>query len=498
MRNPWLRRAKLYGHPYFEDMRKAVLLLALTLPLVAQKTASAPNKVTFSTNEIKGVLLLARESALKEEYDEGQMQGGTLPGHLQVLMAGFRSINDWADAVVLRDHVNEDHKVDVVCAPPHATLADYKALRRSVKKLDEYHHDDGLLRLIDQELTDKFLDEAERSANDFLDFQRQSDAYIEIALSRWKAGDRNKAGQLFQSATNAALKMKPMFGEPDQTAERIPGQLSKIAEQQYLVGDEAGALELLRRSKAMAQDAGGFRDNALEGIALTQCRLGLLSDARDTAAALDRFKEDVLEEISEQETLEPSAKEATKQILGLADSGAFKARMLTSLASKQKDSGEIREAIKTLDRAFRVVRESDPTGVRHPANARDIGFSHRLIAIGYSDMEENQKAAAVLRNLASIKEASSSTLDRYDYLFDLAAGYAGMGDFSRAHGFVDEMGKYPNEQACEIVGDEATRHGHAEEAVRWAKKLKDLGARTSALVGISSAMLDIAEAGAAR
>ena len=165
----------------------------------------------------------------------------------------------------------------------------------------------------------------------------------------------------------------------------------------------------------MAQDAGGFRDNAVEGIALTQCRLGLLSDARDTAAALDRFKEDVLEEISEQETLEPSAKEATKQILGLADSGAFKARMLTSLASKQKDSGEIREAIKTLDRAFRVVRESDSTGVRHPANARDIGFSHRLIAIAYSDMEENQKAAAVLRNLASIKEASSSTLDQYDY-----------------------------------------------------------------------------------
>lgn len=87
-------------------MQKAALLLALTLSLAAQQSASTPGRVTFSRNEIRGVLLLARESALKEEREEGGMQGGTLPEHLQALMADFRSIDDWYDAVVLRDRVN--------------------------------------------------------------------------------------------------------------------------------------------------------------------------------------------------------------------------------------------------------------------------------------------------------------------------------------------------------------------------------------------------------
>lgn len=241
----------------------------------------------------------------------------------------------------------------------------------------------------------------------------------------------------------------------------------------------------------MARAVVGFRDSALTQVANTQLGLGLLEDARNTAAEIDNesFRGGVVEEISEQEILESPAKEATKQVLGLADAGAFKARVLTTVASKQKERGDIKGAIETLDRAFKVVQESDPSDVPHPANARDLGLSYRLIAIGYSDMGAAQKAAAVLRKLTSVKEASSAR-DQYDYLFDLSVGYAALGDSKRAHRFVTEMREYPNEQACETVGYEDARNRHAQEAIRWAEDLRDSGARTSAFVGIASAMLD--------
>jgi tetratricopeptide (TPR) repeat protein len=290
--------------------------------------------------------------------------------------------------------------------------------------------------------------------------------------------------------------MKPMYGEVDQSKERIPEQLSSIAEQQYRVGDQIGAVKLLDRAKAIAQDAGHFRNNALEGIASTQFRMGLLKDARETEGEIEdeSFRSGILDEMSEQEIQQSSPKEATKKILGLKDSGAFKARMLTTLAAKQKERGDARGALHTLDRAFAAVRErDDPADPLHPANARDVGFSYRLIALGYSDLAATHKASAVLNELSSIKKSASSVLDLYDYLFDLAVGYASLGDFSRAHKFVDEMGKYPNEQACQIVGHEDAIHGYVEEAVRWAAAMKDSGARTSALVGIASAMLDVNE-----
>jgi tetratricopeptide (TPR) repeat protein len=476
-------------------MRNAALLLALTLPMIAQQAPSVHRKVTFSTNRIRGVLLLARESALKEERDEDGMQGGSLPEHLQMMMAGFRSIDDWEDAVILRDHVNEDHRVDVICAPPHATRADYESLRKSVQTLVENRRDEGLQRLINQELSDGFVDEAEETATGFLDSRVRSDAYAEIAVSCWKAGEREKASRLFQTAVDAALKMKPMYGEVDQTAERIPGQLGSIAEQRYRTGDQAGALEFLSQAKVMAEDVVGFRDSALTGIANTQTDLGLLNDARATAAEIENevFRSGVLDGIREQEMLESPASATIRLVLDLVDAGAFKARELVAVASKQGDRGDTRGATETLDRAFDVVQESDPANVPHPANARDVGLSYRLIAIGYSDVGANQKAAVVLHQLASIKEASSLVLDRYAYLFDLAVGYAALGGFNRAHGFVNEMGKYPNEQACETVSYEDVRHGHVRVAVRWAKAMKDSGARTSALVGIVSAMLDMNE-----
>ena len=70
-------------------MKILLAFLVLTSSLAAQQTG-----VPFGRSEIRRVLLLAREAALQEERDEEGATGGSLPQRLQLLMIGFRSIDD--------------------------------------------------------------------------------------------------------------------------------------------------------------------------------------------------------------------------------------------------------------------------------------------------------------------------------------------------------------------------------------------------------------------
>jgi hypothetical protein len=102
----------------------------------------------------------------------------------------------------------------------------------------------------------------------------------------------------------------------------------------------------------------------------------------------------------------------------------------------------------------------------------------------------------VVEKIRSLKEATESPRERYDFLFDLAVGYGALGRFDEAHSYVKEMAEDPNEQACNLVEYQETQQGQADEAVSWAKGIKDSAARTSALAGIVEAMLDANQAAA--
>ena len=79
----------------------------------------------------------------------------------------------------------------------------------------------------------------------------------------------------------------------------------------------------------------------------------------------------------------------------------------------------------------------------------------------------------VVKKIRSLKEATESPRERYDFLFDLAVGDGALGRFDEAHSYVKEMAEYPNEQACNLVGYQQTEQGQADEAVSWAKGIKN-------------------------
>ena len=466
----------------------AALALSVLAPILAAQDTTQPNSdLPFADSDIRRVLILARDAALQQQRVEDGTLGGSLPGSLRTLMTGFRAIDDWQDAVVLQKRVSKVHKADVLCAPPHATPGDYERIRHSAAQIDSgYARDNALQRLVSQELADGFVDDAEQSVPSIFSSQIRSETYTDIAVFRWKHGQVDAAGRSFAAAMDATLEGKDTFVlDP---LDREAGDLIKIAERRYEAGDEAGAVVMFAHLHSMAEEADErFRSCLCGYSARTQLGLGLFDGARRAAECIKDAKDrkSVENAIAEKEARQLLPSKAITNAMRTTNPEERLAR-LADVAAEEAESGNTKESIDALDQAVRIAqRLSEPDHY--------VAYPLRRIALTYLGMGERAKGETVLRQLRASKESVASPRERYDFLYDLAVGFAEFGFFNQAHPYVSEMGRDPNEQACNVVAYEQAQQGEAEEAVAWGEKLKDPAARTSALAGVVEAMLEANE-----
>jgi hypothetical protein len=465
-------------------MRVLAAFLVLAPLLAAQDTTQPNSDLPFAESDIRRVLILARDAALQQQRAEDGMLGGLLPDRLQTLTAGFRAIDDWQDAVVLQKRVNKAHKADVLCAPPHATPGDYDRIRHSAAHIDSgYDRDNALQRLVSQELADGFVDDAEQSVPSISSSQIRSETYTDIAVFRWKQGQENAAGRSFAAAVDATLEGKD--SSVLDPLEREAGELDKIAERRYEAGDVAGALVMFAHLHSMAEEADEpFRSYLCAYSARTQLGLGLFDGSRSAADCIKDAKDrkSVENAIAEKESGQFMPSKAITNAMRVTNPEDRLVR-LADVAAAQAESGNTKEATHALDQAVGVAqRLSKPDHY--------VAYPLRRIALTYLEIGEREKGETVLQELRASKESVASPRERYDFLYDLAVGYAEFGFFDQAHLYISEMGRDPNEQACNAVAYEQAQQGEAEEAVAWGEKLKDPAARTSALVGVVEAMLE--------
>jgi len=471
-----------------EAMLRTLLVLTVAPSLIAQEEPVTAVQNPVPTAEIKRVLVLARDAALNQERADPGQQGGFLPGYLQTLMAGFRTIDDWQDAVVLQKRVTSIHKVDVLYAPPHATAADFRKVQAAAQHLGKYDRDNGLRRIIGQELADGFFDEAEQVAASISDARTQSDAYTDLAVFSWKRKKKDDAHRCFQAAIDSALKIQEPYGGSNSTESQAQ-QLRTILTQRYSAGDKSGALDTLSHLHGMLVSSEGYLHNTLCGIFVgAQAEVGLFEEARSSATCFSREEERKSTEdyIAYQETSESEPAKAVSKALNMEDAGS-RLGLLAELGFNQAEAGNQADALTALDEAMKAFPLLQP--LDYPPHGP--AYTLRRIAVGYLYAGARDKGEVVLRRLRDLKEATPSTRDQYDMLYDLAVGYASFAFFDEAHGFIGEMGEYPNEQACNVVAYLESKQGQAEQAVQWSSQLKDPAARTGALVGIVEAMLEI-------
>lgn len=118
-------------------MRQLLAIVAALALMPSALLAQKPevSKHSYSTEAIRQVLILARDAVLQEQSDG---DSAWLGRHQEAIILSFKSIDDWQDASVLQK------KTGSLYAPPHPTLADYKALQDSLRNLDEYAREPSL------------------------------------------------------------------------------------------------------------------------------------------------------------------------------------------------------------------------------------------------------------------------------------------------------------------------------------------------------------------
>ena len=467
-------------------MKILLPFLVLTSSLAAQQTG-----VRFGRSEIRRVLLLAREAALQEERDEEGSTGGSLPQRLQLLMIGFRSIDDLQDAASLQKRVNKDHKGDVLIAPLHAQASDHQKLRAEALQLSsDYDRSTAMSRIVKQEIDDGFVDDAIQSIPSIPDADTRAEVFSDVGAFLWKQGKQDDAKTAFEKAINSALEIKNVDSARARQAQAF--QLGNIARVRYEAGDVDGALsifsmmEAIALKDAMAVNAYDFCSSSIS----TQAQLGLLDRLQNAnACTANPVQRAFIEgEIAKQQLIHSDPTKALPPEIE-RDDVANKIDTLADVAKSRADAEDQAGAMIVLDRAWALGK---------PLTVAPAWVAHRLhrIAMLYLDLGAQDKAMLVVEKIRSLKEATQSPRERYDFLFDLAVGYGALGRFDEAHSYVKEMAEYPNEQACNLVGYQETEQGQADEAVSWAKGIKDSAARTSALAGIVEAMLDANQAAA--
>jgi tetratricopeptide (TPR) repeat protein len=467
-------------------MKILLAFLVLTSSLAAQQTG-----VPFGHSEIRRVLLLARESALQEERDEEGSTGGSLPQRLQLLMIGFRSIDDLQDAASLQKGVNKDHKGDVLIAPLHAQASDYKKLRSEALQLStDYDRGTAMSRLVKQEIDDGFVDDAIQSIPSIPDADTRAEVFSDVGAFLWKQGKQDDAKTAFEKAINSALEIKNE--DPARARQRQAVQLGNTARVRYEAGDVDGALSIFSMmeatavKEAMEVNAYDFCSSSIS----TQAQLGLLQRLQNaTGCPATPVERAFIEgEIAKQQLIHSDPTKALPPEIE-RDDVADKIDILADVAKSRADAQDQAGAMIVLDRAWALGKT---------LTAAPAWVAHRLhrIAMLYLDLGAQDKAMLVVEKIRSLKEATESPRERYDFLFDLAVGYGALGRFDEAHSYVKEMAESPNEQACNLVGYQETEQGQADDAVSWAKGIKDSTARTSALAGIVEAMLDANQAAA--
>lgn len=467
-------------------MRILLAFLVLTSSLAAPQTG-----VPYGRSEIRRVLLLARDAALQEEKDEDGATGSSLPQRLQLLMIGFRSIDDLQDAASLQKRVNKDHTGDVLIAPLHAQASDYQKLRSEALQLStDYDRGTAMSRLVKQEMDDGFVDDAIQSIPSIPDADTRAEVSSDVGAFLWKQGKQDGAKRAFEKAVHSALEIKNE--DPARARQRQAFQLGNIARIRYQAGDEEGALSILNmmeaksEKEAMEINAYDFCSNSIS----VQVQLGLFDRLQNATGCPATPVEQafIKGEIAKQQLIHSDPTKALPPEIE-RDDVANKIDILADVARSRADAGDQAGAMIILDRAWALGK---------PLTVAPAWVADRLhrIAMLYVDLGAQDKAMLVVEKIRSLKEATESPRERYDFLFDLAVGYGALGRFDEAHSYVKEMAESPNEQACNLVGYQEAKQGQADEAVSWAKAIKNSAARTSALAGIVEAMLDANQAAA--
>lgn len=158
-----------------------------------------------------------------------------------------------------------------------------------------------------------------------------------------------------------------------------------------------------------------------------------------------------------------------------------RAKVLCDIARKQASSGDGRAAVATIGVALDAAAQSDQFRV----------FTLNDIAWAQIDTEDRDGAEKTVQMALQDNEKKRYGSDQVDGWAVVADTVAFLGHFERAHEIANRIDDhFYRGRALNFIAEREVEAGHSDEAMEWAKQLKDPNERTAAYLGIAQKMIE--------
>jgi len=454
----------------------ACVFLALSLP--AQESSKRGDRK--NGRELERTLRQARDAVVRLAAEDDSSLNGAISTKVKQLVESLLYVGDRDDVRYLQGHLKKAYADEIRCAlEPSVTLQDFASrVSKADGVKDIFEHDEELKTIVSQEIERGFLEDAVNAARGIRLPGSRSDAFIEIAIAQHKKGNDPAAAEEVSAALRACFqsgKDLPLFIESPEH------QLSQVAAALGARYPEGAKRALEEAEKAVEAST---RPNYLDWSNLSRAAIAL-GDLPSATRFLQKVevedeRVDLQTQIAVAQAQQESPDAVVRMALKISDPWV-KIRVLQDTANQQSEAGDDNGAITTLRLAIEVSKLG---------NQRFVLLLHDL-AWAQIDAGDRMGAEQTLDLALQENEKPAYGQHQVDAWALLADTFAFLGHFDRAHKIASKIDDhYFRGRALGFIAAREVAAGHSEEALAWAKQLKDPDERASVYLSIAETTIE--------
>lgn len=469
-----------FARPLSSSREWAVLLVYLlfAFSLSAQETPQQGDQET--RDEIQGTLRQARDAVVRLAAEEDSSYDGSISKKVNQLVESLLYLGDREDVRYLQHHLKKVYADEIRSAlEPSATLQDFVSrVSRADGVKDIFKHDEDLKTIASQEIERGFLEDAVDAAQKIRLPGSRSAAFVEIALAQHGKGNDSAAAEAVTAAIHACFQPGtglPLIIEPP--GRQLTGVAAALGDR-YPEGAQRAFEEAEKTVEAQA------KPDYLDWSDLSRAAIGL-GDLPSATRFLHKVEvEDERVDLQTQIAIAQAQQEGTDAVVRTAlkiSDPWVKIRVLRDTANQQSEAGDSKGAITTLRLAIEAAKGG---------NQRSVFLLHDL-AWAQIDTGDRSGAEHSLELALGENEKPVFGSDQVDAWALLADTFAFLGHFERAHEIAARIDDhYFRGRALGFIAEREVEAGHSEEALAWAKQLKDPCERASAYLAIAETTIE--------
>jgi tetratricopeptide (TPR) repeat protein len=455
------------------------LCFLLALSLTAQEVSKNGDPATHA--DLREVLLQARDAVIRLAAEDDSSFNGAISHKVDQLVQSLLYIDDRDDIRYLQHNLIKVYADEIRSVlEPSATLQDFVSrVAKANRVRDIFEHDKELKTIVSQEIEHGFIEDAVNTARAIRVPASRSQAFIEIAIAQHGRGNDSRADEAVTAAIHACYQagtgLPLIIGRPDQ---QLTGAANALADGGYPEGAQRALAEAEKAVEAKA------KPDSFDWSNLTQAAIAV----GDLPSAIrwmqkvesDDQRADLQTQFALAQARQSGADAEVRAATKISDPWV-KITTLRDTARKQLEAGDSSGAITTLRIAIEAANRTSqrPVLLLHDLAWAQIDGGDRIGAEQTLELalQENEKTAF-----------GSDQVDGWGLLADT---FAFLGHFDRAHKIASKIDDhYYRGWALGLIAQREVEAGHSEEALAWAKQLKNPDERASAYLAIAESTIE--------